>query len=105
MTAIGRTCPLRRFLTWRNRTSASSPKADIQNIRPGADLNVCFWPKADIGQPRNTQHWQVRTITKRKRGVTLAEHRALLEEKDLYDAMLAKQKVGRVFWAQQIARG
>ncbi len=25
------------------------PKADIQNVRIGTDLNGCLWPKADIG--------------------------------------------------------
>ncbi len=24
------------------------PKADVQNVRIGTDLNVCLWPKADI---------------------------------------------------------
>ncbi len=24
------------------------PKADIQNVRVGVELNVCLWPKADI---------------------------------------------------------
>ena len=24
------------------------PKAAIQNVRIGVDLNVCYWPKADI---------------------------------------------------------
>ncbi len=25
------------------------PKADVQNVRIGIDLNVCLWPKADVG--------------------------------------------------------
>ncbi len=25
------------------------PKADVQNVRVRVDLNVCLWPKADIG--------------------------------------------------------
>jgi len=25
------------------------PKADIQKIRRGTDLDVRFWPKADVG--------------------------------------------------------
>jgi len=29
-----------------------APKADIQNIRSGADLNGCLWPKADIRTPK-----------------------------------------------------
>jgi len=24
------------------------PKADVQNIRVGAELNVCLWPEADV---------------------------------------------------------
>ncbi len=31
--------------SWR---MAAFPKADIQNVRVGTDLNVRLWPKADI---------------------------------------------------------
>ena len=25
------------------------PKADVQNVRIGVNLDVCLWPKVDIG--------------------------------------------------------
>jgi len=30
-------------------------KADVQNGRIGIDLNVCLWPKADIGAEFNSE--------------------------------------------------
>ncbi len=46
---LGRTCPLTKGLTGLNRTSASSSKADVQNVRIGTEPNVRLWPKAAVG--------------------------------------------------------
>ncbi len=46
--ASGRSYPLTKGLTGLNRTSASSPKADVRNVRVGTGLYGCLWPKADI---------------------------------------------------------
>ncbi len=48
MTAPGRSYPLTKGLTGLNRTSASSSKADVQNVRARGRPDVCLWPKADI---------------------------------------------------------
>ena len=66
MTAIGRLSPLNSALTCpivmsalRPKADAQSargriermsafPKADVQNIRSGANLNVRLWPKAAV---------------------------------------------------------
>ena len=45
---LGRSYPLTKGLTGLNRTSASSSKADVRNVRVGTGLYGCFWPKADI---------------------------------------------------------
>ncbi len=47
-TAIGRSYPLTKGLMGLDRTSASSSKADVQNVGIGVELNVRLWPKADI---------------------------------------------------------
>ncbi len=36
------------------------PKADVQNVRIGIDLNVCLWPKADIRTESKSQFLDVR---------------------------------------------
>ncbi len=48
MTQTGRSYSLTKGLTGLNQTSASSSKADVQNVRIGVELNVCLWPKADV---------------------------------------------------------
>ncbi len=48
MAGIGRSYPLTKGLTGLNRISASSSKADVQNVRARGRPDVCFWPKADI---------------------------------------------------------
>jgi len=49
MSAPGRSYPLTKGLTGLNRTSASSSKADIRNVRVGTGLYGCLWPEAAVG--------------------------------------------------------
>ncbi len=53
MTGSGRSYPLTKGLTGLNRASASSSKADVQNVGIGVELNVRLWPKAAVDEAKS----------------------------------------------------